>query len=121
MQAAADQDFTAFNEARAKAEKASEPIRAALLAFYDAAWERFVADGFTDVGACGGMMLAYRANSRPIKALAELGMVSMDCYVAIPHLLPTQHAEVEIAGLKALRDHLRALGFQPKKEWTYVD
>jgi hypothetical protein len=101
------------------------PIVADCLAAAKAAAEaQFVKDGSTDVGSCGGMMLLYRGNGRFAKALVAAGLGHAGdggTSVLFSHGLPTQHAEVDIQGLRAFEAKAREHGFEPSKAWTYVD
>lgn len=91
-----------------------------------AAWKQFRKDGSIDCGSCGGMMLGYRANTRFAKAIVAAGkgyVSSGTVYVSarLPEGICTQHAEVQIQGLREFKAMAEAHGIQPSKSWTFTD
>lgn len=102
----------------------TQVIAECVQAYKDAALVQFVRDGSQDCGTCGGAMLAYRGNTKFAKALYVAGIGrKMDggMYVSMRSGHPTQHAEVEIQGLRAFRAKAAEHGFESTKFWTYVD
>lgn len=101
-------------------------IDLALADFMATARKSFEADGSTDIGDCGGVMLAYRGNTRFAKALVNRKVGhKMDgkVYVAVPlpQTVRTQHRKVQEDAYRAFAIVAEAAGFVAAVHYSYAD
>lgn len=111
-------------QAQAKRDAADYLIASVVADYLIACNARFDEDGRRDGGACGGAILVLDGRTVVAKRLLATGQGvkgTDGVMVCFSHGLPTQNREVEIAGMRKVRERFEKAGVKINRFWTYVD